>query len=84
MRMVVTAATAKVYGKALVAGDEFDCPEKEAKLWAALERAKVAGGGPVAVGDFGLIGESTNDGAEASGRRRRGGSYGRRDMRAES
>jgi hypothetical protein len=38
--MVLTSATATVYGKALVAGDEFDCPEKEAKVWSALRRAK--------------------------------------------
>jgi hypothetical protein len=84
MRMVVTVPKATVYGKAMVAGDEFDCPEKEANLWAALARAKAAIGGSVAASEFGLLGESANDGAEASGRRRRGGSYNRRDMRAES
>lgn len=75
MRMVVTAPKATVYGKAMVAGDEFDCPEKEAKLWEALARAKTATGEPA--GD--LLG---GDSAEAGGRRRRG--YNRRDMRAES
>lgn len=74
MRMIVTAQTATVYGKALVAGDEFDCPEKEAKLWAALARAKPADGTD-------LLGEGM--GANGSRRSRRG-SYNRRDMRAVS
>lgn len=44
MRMVLTAPKAKVYGKVLHAGDEFECTEKEARLWAALARAKSAAG----------------------------------------
>lgn len=81
MRMVVTAPTATVYGKALVAGDEFDCPESEAKVWEALSRAKAAG-----EGESGLFGDKAEsaDTADAGGRRRRSGSYSRRDMRAES
>lgn len=69
MRMVVTAPKATVYGRALVAGDEFDCPEKEAKLWETLARAKAADGAD-------LLGASAPDGA----RRRR---YNRRDMQAQ-
>lgn len=77
MRMVVTAPKATVYGKAMVAGDEFDCPDKEAKVWEALARAKFAGEGA-----SGLFGDKSET-AEAGGRRRRSGSYSRRDMRAE-
>jgi hypothetical protein len=40
MRMIVTAPTAQVYGKVLRSGEEFECPEKEARLWRTLGRAK--------------------------------------------
>lgn len=40
MRMIVTAKTAEVYGKVLRAGEEFECPDKEARLWRTLGRAK--------------------------------------------
>jgi hypothetical protein len=85
MRMVVTAPKATVYGKAMVAGEEFDCPDKEAKVWEALARAKTcADGGAIEKNDqIGLLSEKSNDAAEAHGRRRRSGSYNRRDMRAE-
>lgn len=81
MRMVVTATAATVYGKAMVAGDEFDCPEKEAKLWAALARAKPSDGLTEAGWGLGFTGESSGEVAEAGGRSRR--RYNRRDMRAE-
>lgn len=86
MRMVVTSPTAKVYGKTKPAGDEFDCPDKEAKLWESLARAMPAANvRAVSSGDFGFAGETARDGAEVGGRRRSraSGSYGRRDMRAE-
>lgn len=85
MRMVVTSPKATVYGKSMVAGDEFDCPEKEAKVWEALARAKTSpDGGVIEKNDqLGLLGKKSSDAAEAHGRRRRSGYYNRRDMRAE-
>lgn len=83
MRMVVTAAKATVYGKTMVTGEEFDCPEKEAKLWSSLARAMPAGG-KVKGGRQLDLGERANDQAETQGRRQsRQGKYDRRDMRAE-
>lgn len=81
MRMVVTADKATVYGKALVAGDEFECPEKEAKLWSALARAKPADGLVTDGWSLGFSGDPQAANSEGSGRRRR--HYNRRDMRAE-
>jgi hypothetical protein len=40
MRMIVTAKTTEVYGKVLRSGEEFECPDKEARLWRTLGRAK--------------------------------------------
>lgn len=40
MRMVVTVTSASVHGKELRAGDQFDCTDKDARLWVALGRAK--------------------------------------------
>lgn len=39
-RMVLTVSRARVYGKVMTRGQEFDVPEKEARLWGALARAK--------------------------------------------
>ncbi|WLB14815.1 hypothetical protein QIH87_50255 (plasmid) [Bradyrhizobium elkanii] len=86
MRMVVSAPVAKVYGKPLRAGQKFDCPEKEAKLWAALSRAH-----PVSAQREVEIAEvetdtivAVGDGEPAPKRRGRPpGSYSRRDMRAD-
>jgi hypothetical protein len=74
MRMVVTAPRAKVYDRQLRAGDEFDCPEKEAKLWAALARAKQ-------VPEDGDTVETSPEDIQPESRRR--GRYARRDMRSE-
>ncbi len=87
MRMVVTARKASVYGRSLVAGEQFDCPDKEAKLWSALARAHP-------VSDVPSVIELTEIDPEAEvviettelAPRRRGrppGSYSRRDMRAD-
>lgn len=87
MRMVVSAPVAKVYGKSLRAGQKFDCPEKEAKLWAALSRAH-----PVSAQREVEVAEVDTDvsvvAAESeSAPKRRGrppaSSYTRRDMRAD-
>lgn len=43
MQMVLIK-DAVVRGRAMKAGEEFDCPEKEARLWAALARAKSSDG----------------------------------------
>jgi hypothetical protein len=40
MRMIVTARTAEVYGKVMRSGEEFECTDKEARLWRTLGRAK--------------------------------------------
>jgi hypothetical protein len=68
MRMIVTVRQARVYGKVLKEGDEFECPDKEARLWGVLARAKPAD----------EISEP-----ERRRRGRPPGSYSRRDMRAE-
>lgn len=80
MRMVVTSESAMVYGKAMKRGEEFECPDKESRLWEALARAAHAGG-QSSDGKLALVGEKANDQAEVQPRRR--GSYSRRDMRAE-
>jgi hypothetical protein len=76
--MVVTAPTAKVYDRQLRAGDEFDCPEKEAKLWAALARAKQ-------VTQDGKSVEATVEASieDMQPEARRRGRYARRDLRSE-
>ncbi|WLA80299.1 hypothetical protein [Bradyrhizobium elkanii] len=87
MRMVVTAPRAKVYGKSLSAGQEFDCPDKEAKLWAALAWAHPVS--PVRTveitrtdGDPVTFAAADED-APPKRRGRPPGSYNRRDMRAD-
>lgn len=78
MRMVVTVPDARVYGKVMQPGDEFDCPEKEARLWQALARAKPADGLMTTALDLGVADEPAAN--ERPGRTR----YRRRDMRADS
>jgi hypothetical protein len=85
MRMVVTVPKARVYGKVLRAGDEFECPDKEARLWRALARANSAPRN-VASQIVTAAVEPGPDIVEADDeqvRRRRGRTYSRRDMRAE-
>lgn len=84
MRMVVTAPSARIYGRVMSAGEEFDCTDKEARVWCALARAKPAATGGVISSrgeQLPLVGEKANDQGEI--RQQRQGRYGRRDMRAE-
>jgi hypothetical protein len=81
--MVLTVKSARVYGKVMREGDEFECPDKEARLWGALARAVPIGGTVAGDGQLGLIGESGGDQGEVHSRRQRPARYGRRDMRAE-
>ena len=88
MRMVVTAASATVYGKVLRAGEEFDCPDKECELWKALARAvPAAADAPKTISGEQLPLEQENASSDQSDAQRqrtgRQGRYGRRDMRAE-
>ena len=76
MRMVLTVQSARVYGKVINRGDEFDVPDKEARLWAALARAKAAKPAP-----YQTATTVAADEAEVDRRQRR--RYNRRDMRAE-
>lgn len=80
MRMIVTALKVRVYGKVLSAGDEFECPDKEARLWGALARAKPSDEAGKSPRQLSLAGETASDQASQG---RRQGRYGRRDMRAE-
>jgi hypothetical protein len=100
--MVLTAAKATVYGRPLTRGAEFNVPDKEAKVWTALSKAKNLTGSEVAPGapsdgDGDEIAALRADFKTAIGRDpdmrwgvgrlknelQRGGSYIRRDMRAE-
>lgn len=70
-RMVLTVGRARVYGKVMTRGQEFDVPEKEARLWGALARAK-----PKTY-------ETAAETAEPSEKPARRNRYRRSDMRAD-
>lgn len=75
MKMIVTAPKVSVYGKVMKAGDEFECPDKEARLWGAMARAKPSE-------DQTETMRAEQD-AQPRRRGRPPGTYARRDMRAE-
>lgn len=99
MRMVLTVEKAIVYGRPLSRGDEFNVPDKEAALWAALGRAKNSMGSPDVAAPSSETDEIAAMRAEykiktgrdpdmrwGAGRLKnelQRGTYGRRDMRAE-
>lgn len=83
MQMVLTKAC-KVNGVRQQPGHRFDVPEKEARLWAALGRAK-ATAEPQQVESTAAraLDLQPPDAGASRADRRNGGRYNRRDMRAE-
>lgn len=78
IRMVLTVQQARVYGKVLNRGDEFEVPEKEARLWGALARAKRVERVQPTYATAAVQPEEADNRAQ-----RRNNRYNRRDMRAE-
>lgn len=82
MRMELTVNSARVYGKVLNRGDVFEVPDKEARLWGALARAKPAREEAGKYQTANLSAASADD-APRQHKQHRSGRYPRRDMRAE-
>lgn len=77
MRMELIVESARVYGKVLHKGDIFEVPDKEARLWGALARAK-----PVPYRTANMTTEAVVMDEDRRAHRRTN-RYNRRDMRSE-
>lgn len=83
MRMVLTVKSARVFGKVMREGEEFECPDKEARLWGALARAVPATGRSERPAAQLSLNSEAAAASRPGARQSRQGRYNRSDMRAE-
>lgn len=80
MPMMILTKSCKVQNVKQPVGHRFDVPEKEARLWAALGRAKISGPVEAAAPRQQQSAAASDSSPQAE---RRSARYNRRDMRAE-